>query len=198
MTALVHDEDLDPAGDLVLIVGELNSQTRIRVSSKVMALASPVLAAMLGPNYREGQALSKQGLLELELPDDDPEAMVCLCKAFHMKLILGPISILLLEKIALLCDKYDEALALSSWSDTWLAEFAGSVDGENSLPKLLWISYALGNHFHFWVSSFGMMWNYTEEGLLATEAELVGTCLPKGILGKSLRQEHPEDGAHSS
>ncbi len=97
--AQVHDCEPDPSGDLILKVGTPQQETRIRVSSKVMTLASPVLAAMLSPKYREGRTLSDHGFLELALPEDDPEAMVWVCKAFHMKQSLSSISLQLMEKL---------------------------------------------------------------------------------------------------
>ena len=39
--------DVDPSGDIILIVGPSDNEMRIQVSSKVLMLASPVLNAML-------------------------------------------------------------------------------------------------------------------------------------------------------
>ena len=53
--------NVDPAGDLILLVGQKENQRPIRVSSKVLSLASPVFATMFGSRYLEGHVLSKQG-----------------------------------------------------------------------------------------------------------------------------------------
>jgi hypothetical protein len=48
--------NLDPSGDVVLMLGE----TSLRVSSKVLSVASPVFRAMFGPHFQEGESLSKR------------------------------------------------------------------------------------------------------------------------------------------
>ena len=181
----IQDCDLYSSGDLVLIVGTENP-TRIGVSSAVLKLASPVMAAMLSSTYSEGRALAQKGTLELTLLEDDPEAMLQLCKAFHMKLAMTSIKVSLLEKMAILCDKYDASLALSAWSESWLAYVDGSLHGQDRFPRVLWISYALGSQSSFWHISQQMMLEYNQANLLGMEAELLDTCLPRGIIGKSL------------
>lgn len=85
---MVPLEDADQAGDLLLELetdtdGRL-TQSSVRVSSKVLSLASPVFAAMLNPKFAEGQALlnaTSPDTPSISLPDDDSEAVVWLCKA---------------------------------------------------------------------------------------------------------------------
>ena len=58
----------------------------------------------------------------MSLLEDDPEAMVWFCRAFHLKLDAngkGPGFDLCL-KLAILCDKYNALLALSGWSHRWI------------------------------------------------------------------------------
>lgn len=76
----------DPEGDLVLLVG--SEATPIRVSSRVLSLASPVFAAMLGPNFAEAQPLSDNVSREwtVSLPDDDLHAMQRLCRFLHSRI----------------------------------------------------------------------------------------------------------------
>jgi len=59
----------------------------------------------------------------------------------------------------------------------------GSEDGDERYPRLLWITYALGNQAHFWKWSYNMMRSYTEEDLIAMKADLAETCLPNSVLG---------------
>ncbi|GIZ45836.1 hypothetical protein CKM354_000898700 [Cercospora kikuchii] len=77
---------IDPEGDVILVVGELDDQ--FQVSSAVLSKASPVFQAMLGPNFREGQQLRSNGNtepVEIPLPDDDPKAMTLMCRLLHCR-----------------------------------------------------------------------------------------------------------------
>lgn len=119
-------DDTDPAGDLLLVLKTNEdgkpTQSSIRVSSKVLSLASPIFAAMLSPKFAEGQALlnaTSPNTPSISFPDDDSEAMIWRCKALHFKqnLIVG-IGFSLLRKLAFPCDKYDLVRALNQWSHT--------------------------------------------------------------------------------
>ena len=180
-----NDTDPDPTGDLILLLGsaEGDEVTRVRVSSKVMSLASPVMAAMLSPRYSEGNTLSEKGFLELALPEDDTEAMIWLCKAFHHKQVLSQLSTDLIEKLAVVCDKYQMSLTLSPWSEAWLLKTDGSLYGDQNHPRMLWISYALRNQSAFYKFSREMICGYTESSLLIAKAKVEKTCLPVLVLG---------------
>ena len=149
-------EDADPNGDVILLVGTEDPQS-IRASSKILSLASPVFAAMLGPNFLEGSKLSTVQPYQLHLPEDDAEAIVWLCLVLHYRREIDDrISFSLLEKLAFICDKYDCARALSSWSKEWL-HTANLIlrfpPGQPNSEKLLYISYLFGAHESFWISS---------------------------------------------
>jgi hypothetical protein len=49
-------KNLDPSGDVVLVLGE----TCLRVSSKVLSVASSVFRVMFGPHFQEGESISKR------------------------------------------------------------------------------------------------------------------------------------------
>ena len=64
-----HQEDIDPHGDVILIVGQ--DKKRLRVSAMMLFAASPVFKALLGPHFREGQRpRSASNPTEITLPDD--------------------------------------------------------------------------------------------------------------------------------
>ena len=134
--------------------------------------------------YGERNTLSEKGFLQLPLPDDDPDAMLWLCKAFHMRQTLAKPPLPVLENMAVLCDKYDASLALSAWSGTWLSELDGSPHGDDRWPKILWMSYAFGNQAAFQRSSHQMVQTYTKREILETAAELKDTCLGSEITSK--------------
>ena len=104
--------DVDPAGDLILLVGPRDTCQLVRVCSKILSLASPDFAALLSPRFAEGQG-SGQEDWTVSLPDDDAEAMLVICRTIHFVDTASespPFS--LIAKVASLCDKYDLAVAL--------------------------------------------------------------------------------------
>lgn len=184
--------DADPAGDLMLLVGPVKEL--IRASSKVLSLASPVFARMLGPHFAEGQSLLRRRSLgnsaacptEVTLPDDDLEAMILFCDTIHFtRYATRDIAYPLLAKMASLSDKYDCSLALSSVSDIWLSNFRGPEEDQNWYVRMLWISYALGNHRAFSKISQEMIREYSHDDLVRQKHDKDCTSLPETIIGKS-------------
>ena len=182
----VYQNGPDPTGDLILLVGSKDKSKSIQVSSKVLSLASPVFAAMLGPRFAEGQALpatKPSSPITLTLPEDDSEAMVWFCQTIHFERQLDPeLSLPLLAKLATLCDKYDASLAFLSWSEMLLSDFEDST--EASWSEFLWMSHAFGNHNSFWRVSRALMRGYTAEELEKQRPEIEKSSLPATILGK--------------
>lgn len=188
MAATFHDAD--SAGDLMLLVGP--HKELIRASSKVLSLASPVFARMLGTHFAEGQSLLDKGSLEnsvvspteITLPEDDSDAMILFCDTIHYKKHATPdIALPLLAKMACLSDKYNSSLALSSSSQVWLSNFQGSKEGEGCFAKMLWISYALGNHRAFSRISRQMTRVCNRDELARQKHEMCCTSLPETVFG---------------
>lgn len=99
-------------GDIILVVGP--QDVRLKVHSKCLRLASKVFDTMLGPNWCEGQELSKGSLLEVSLAENDVDAVRTICCVIHhcnddVSRSLTPLEIL---RIAIVADKYDFILAL--------------------------------------------------------------------------------------
>ena len=177
--------DADPAGDLVLAVGSGDTQRRIRASSKVLSLASPVLAAMFSPHrFSEGAALSTSNPPVIPLPEDEPETVTMFCHLVHFKEYQGERpspSFDQLVNMALFCDKYDAGLALNPWSELWLLRQSDSkIDGYYG--NMVALAYAFNNHSNFWISSRSMMQYDTAEVRNCTRDELL-PLLPQGLYG---------------
>lgn len=104
---------VDPAGDVYLNVA---NEIRLLVSTKVLSVCSKVFAAMFGSNFTEGQqTFSFFSPLEIDLPEDDPNAMKHLCCHLHLKHILmeqSGHSRLEILRLAIVADKYGCADAL--------------------------------------------------------------------------------------
>lgn len=179
-------DDADPAGDLLLVLETAEdgkpSQSSIRVSSKVLSLASPVFAAMLSPRFAEGQALltsTSTDTPSISLPDDNSEAMIWLCKALHFKKDLPvDIDFSLLRELAILCDKYDLVGALNPWSHAWFSQYSGTSRGINDHAEMLRFSYALGKDDHFWHTSRSLINVCTADGLAALQNGRLTAVLP--------------------
>ena len=188
---LLLDDD-DPAGDLLLVLETdedgRSTKSSIRVSSKVMSLASPVFAAMLSPKFAEGQALLKTTspqTVSISLPDNDPEAMVWLCQALHFNKSCNiDIDFSLLGELAILCNNYDFVDALKPWSRAWMQKWPGSFHGLDGYAQMFRISYALGNHEQFWLISRGLMQSYTTVDLGAFVNEEPNAMLTARLFGR--------------
>lgn len=154
--------DPDSYGDIILLVGS-GADCSLRVSSKVLSIASSVFAAMLRPNFLEGGERSETNPKSIALPEDDPEAVTWVCHAIHFQDdIEEEISLELIEKIAVFCDKYNCSRALASWSTVWLKRFQlEAIVPEYCLKfayeRLVFVSYAFNNQYAFWLSTKGLV-----------------------------------------
>lgn len=198
----IIQEDVDPSGDLILTVGSEQTpseasttadpqQTTIRVSSKVLSLALPVFAAMLGPKFAEGQSLLTRDslsneVLSIPLPDDDPVAMIWFCRALHHKLDVNKeeIDFNLCLRLATLSDKYDTSIALSGLSNSWIEPWRGSMTGDPRCLEALYIAYAFDNYPAFWRITRDTMQYYTAADLANLKDCWIEELLPPRLLGK--------------
>ncbi|KAK4063926.1 hypothetical protein Trihar35433_8634 [Trichoderma harzianum] len=107
-------------GDVILVVGE--QKVELRVHSQCLVSASKVFGAMLGPNWSEGQNLSKNSPKEIPLIEDDPKALYTICCVVHHRNDILPerISPRELLQIAIEADKYDLRTALLFAKAQWL------------------------------------------------------------------------------
>ncbi|GIZ45852.1 hypothetical protein CKM354_000900200 [Cercospora kikuchii] len=76
-------KDVAPDGDVILVVGA--DKVKMRVSSVLLAKASPVFKTMFGPHFHDGQQpRGASNPIEIPLPDDSGESMHRLCKMVHL------------------------------------------------------------------------------------------------------------------
>lgn len=118
--------DPDPEGDVILSIGpDPESAVRLRVSSKLLSLASPVFATMFSSKFIEGKARSAENPRTVSLPDDYPKAVIWFCRAVHFQMAARvEISLTMFVELAIFCDKYDCSKGLRPWSSLWLAGFS--------------------------------------------------------------------------
>lgn len=84
--AFPEDPEFDmiaPEGDVIFVLNK--GDTKVRVQSAIMKNSSREFAAMLGPNFKEGHALSAgSGVpIEIPLPGDDAIAFGWVCRVLH-------------------------------------------------------------------------------------------------------------------
>jgi hypothetical protein len=179
--------DIDPNGDVLLVLSGQRGETHLRVSSSVLSLSSAVFAKMLASQFKEGlgSSSSSGAPRRIPLPDEDVEAFTLLCNVIHFRMNLVPRkpTVTCLENLAVICDKWDFTSAIAASSELWLQNWIKSAD-DPDLTKLLFAAYVLDAPHAFsrisWkilVAQVGPFVNL--QGL--AEHELV----PYSLLGKS-------------
>lgn len=133
---------IDPHGDLILQV----ENERLLVSSRVLSLVSPVFEAMLKPNFKEGIAfrMAKGEPFTIPLPEDDMEGLTLFCKTIHHQAPIAP-NPLCLEKLAVICDKYQCTGPMKVYGTVWLQMLPGEIEEYSSedVGRLLLFAYVL-------------------------------------------------------
>ena len=128
--------DIDSQGDIVMLL----EGTELKVSSKVLAGASPVFKALISPGFREGNALQAEAEepVSIEFPEDDAYAITSICQILHKKEADVEISNAdQLENIALMSDKYDCWKSLSHWGSTCVTDLLRDEQCDPCEAKLL-------------------------------------------------------------
>jgi hypothetical protein len=125
--------DIAPDGDVVFVIG--TTERRLRVHSLFVKAASPVLNAMLRPNFKEGHELAETGSVEIALPEDNGEAIEIIFNVIHgrndkVRQTLSPDEIL---QVAITSDKYDCFVSLAFAIRVWLSH------KDVSDPEELWV-----------------------------------------------------------
>ena len=198
-TPEVHN--VDPSGDLILKVGSALTSTeinqgqndaaehiaitckRIRVSSEVLTLASPVFNAMLNGNFREGQLeLNNDSPPTLDLPEDDADAMLLLCQVLHphaeAEHRIRPSFIV---DAATLIDKYGCYSACSDWLRAQF-EKRGPSMRTDELGCFIRAAYELGDRYVFHMSTMEVVTSTTELDLNSAQAERLSESSPAHLV----------------
>ena len=115
----------DPEGDLILVVG--GESHEIRVSSKLICLASKPLKALLSNGLREAsdaKARSSTNPYKLRLEDDVAQAMRIVCGIIHLDNTVVPnvddVDEEWFYDFMLMVDKYDFSSVVSFCGEYWL------------------------------------------------------------------------------
>ena len=139
--------DIDKDGDLILVL----KHPELRVSSKVLSLASPVFKALCKPGFTEGNTIAMGGTSRINLPEDDTDAMTAFCRVTHFRRHSNDETtpITLLENLAIVTDKYDCASAMRSFGGLSLSDFIRKAFGTLKNGRLLYPAYVFDNTYAF-------------------------------------------------
>lgn len=120
-TALTSNIQVDPAGDLRVLVQHGEQQISFQVSSKAMSLASPVWRTMLDPDGPFKESRPDKG--EVAFHDDNAEALLILLLAAHLRFQDVPQELWFeqLRSVCIACDKYDCIGLVRPWISRWQA-----------------------------------------------------------------------------
>jgi hypothetical protein len=126
---------IDPEGDVQIQL----AGAKLKVSSKILGLASKVWNVMFSSKYAEGtKARSGEQPCCIPHPEDDMQAMTTICLVLHHKgheIIQRPDTEVLM-KLSLLVDKYDCAEAMAYYGPSILGELRGTME-KTQVPNYL-------------------------------------------------------------
>ena len=145
---VIDREIIDEDGDVLIQIGS----KEWLVSSKILALASPVFKVMLSSKFIEGSTnRSVQQPLELPLPDDHPDATAVLLHTLHFssKWKFSTPGAELQFNTALLSDKYLCITSMYSESVRWLRSISEGYHESLALWKLSTVAFLMGHPDEF-------------------------------------------------
>jgi hypothetical protein len=180
---------IDPEGDIAIELSRGEDKVQLRVSSKVLSLASSVFARMFKSKFREGQSLSNAnstGLVVIPLTDEDEDAFTLLCNILHfrMSVIAQTPSLSCLLNLATICDKWDFTEAITPITEQWLRDTDLSEEASSeTLHKLLLVAYVLDAPVAFSKISWEVVVRHVGP-FTNLPAIIDHDLIPNGLLGK--------------
>lgn len=171
--------------DLTLIVGKTSGQAhRYKVSPYILCLASPVFRAMLTGNFSEAMKD------EIELEDDDPEALLIALRIAHLKHneVDRTLSLSTLVNVATICDKYDAVTVCRPFVDGWVQQWLPASTSTSTGPcESIWPAWVFGYDRQFISIVDGLRLTFTLNDLGHAEwagHRLTDMMMPPGLVGK--------------
>ncbi|KAI9774991.1 MAG: hypothetical protein M1840_000207 [Geoglossum simile] len=163
-----------------------NREVRFRVSSRHMALASPVFRVMLQQGFGEATVLRSTGKVEVTLEEDCAAAFLILLDVIHghTRRVPRKIDLDMLTQVAIIVDKYSCLEVVEVFSDMWFGELRNSLPGALAETLLPWLCIT-------WVFRKPVEFKHVtriaqSEGNGSTEEDLVNILpIPSSILGQS-------------
>ncbi|EFE32510.1 uncharacterized protein ARB_00695 [Trichophyton benhamiae CBS 112371] len=122
-------------------VQQTTKAVRFRVSSKHLALASPVFKSILSTSWPESATITEKGSVVVSADGWDVKAFKLFLRILHCQhnLIPRKVSIEMLAKIALITDYYECKFVLAFFSEAWIRALADKKPSRYSRDMILWI-----------------------------------------------------------
>jgi hypothetical protein len=169
--------DIDPKGDVLLVVGPDKAQ--FRVQSQCLRCASKVFGLILGDKDATTQISAPGNVSHHALPEDDADAMRTILYVIHHR--NHTVSRNLTEKqilqIAIVASKYDLLVALDYASEKWLNIIQPASDMK-SRGYLMAAAYLFRNQAAFRAHTQALVLNFSRSYLENTDTKLLTQFIP--------------------
>jgi hypothetical protein len=115
-------------------------ETRLRVSSRHLTLASPYFKRMLKGPWREGNELASDGRVSIPMEVCDSPSLVILMNIIHghTRKVPRSVDLDMLAKISVLVDLYECAEAVELFADTWIDQLKNDLPTTYVRDLILW------------------------------------------------------------
>jgi len=150
--------DVDLGGDVSLIFGVKGCQVRIKAQKALLSMVSTYFRALFGAGFSEGNTPGS----EVELDEDEPDAIVSLMKILHMQ-YTGPMPMTALElvSLAVVTDKYDCVKAVRLSLDALFPAATARLLPVTDMVKLAVAAYLLDYPTLFTKTTFNLTVSYS-------------------------------------
>ncbi|KAK4184638.1 hypothetical protein QBC35DRAFT_391287 [Podospora australis] len=163
----IEVEEIDPDGDLVLLVGNSSGffkARRFRVSSSAMRRHSPVWKAMLFGPWKEKNP--ENGEWNVAFPDDSPPSFCLVLNIVHGRFDQVPTRLLALRPLydlVVLLDKYDMVRIIRPWAKG-MVQNAPSFGTCESLRRWTHIAWESGDRDAFFQGIYNAVLGISVDG----------------------------------
>jgi hypothetical protein len=163
------------------------------VSSKHLALASSVFAAMLYGGFKESIDLSSDGKISVPLPDDDVGAFTILLDIIHGRNRRVPrkMELSMLTKLSILVDKYALHEVAEVFSNIWIEDLSKGLLGASWKEEHDWlcISWVFRDNRLFNNITWLVMWMRDVD---IEDDVAMGLPIPNRVIGENTGDRTPE------
>lgn len=180
LTLVVGTEDKD--GDTQTgSTGSVGSVQRVKVSSSVLRLASPVWKSMFNPSGYFLESTAK----EVSFPDDDPAALLIVLRIAHLRFKEVPdkLSFKNLVSVTVICDKYDTVSVVRPFLSKWTSLEMKISPGKEEWIFIAW-TFGYKDAFTSGVQELVREVTIDNKGRCMFGGKAVNGCLPPDIIGK--------------
>jgi hypothetical protein len=120
--------EIAPFGDVIFLAGP--EAVRLRIVSTFLQTHSKVFEAMLGPSFSEGQNLSTRKPKEIELPEDDADALWIMFSVMYGRIygVPDPLDPDMILRVSWMADKYDCGASLKYPLTSWMQDDCSMED----------------------------------------------------------------------